>query len=798
MQKRTFNQDWRYARLDETADSSKMQAVTLPHDAMLAEPRTADSAGGTNTGWFAGYDYVYEKTFTAPAEWENQDVFVEFEGVYHRAEVWLNGEKLLFFPNGYLPFRVELGPHLHYGQQNTLRVIARNADQPNSRWYSGAGIYRSVWLLLLPKEHLDLDGVKVRTVDYKAPAIEVKLSAGCVGTARVEILDGKTVLADQTASLPGQESLTLSLPGAQLWNTEHPKQYLCRVTFGQDVREVWFGIRKVECDAKHGFCLNGERVILRGACIHHDNGLLGAVSHPFAEERKVRLLKENGYNAIRSAHNACSLALMEACDRLGMLLLDEYADMWYIHKTRYDYADYMPKRWQEDLKILVDRDYNHPSVVMYSIGNEVAETAQKRGIELTGQMTEYLHTLDERPVTCGVNIFFNFLSSLGLGVYSDKNAEKEVQRAEKRKNDKKKKKAVGSEFFNNLAGFAGSGFMKFGATLHGSDVKTRDAYARMDVAGYNYGINRYKKDFRLYPDRVIVGSETFCADAYRFWELAKQNPALIGDFVWSGMDYLGECGIGAWDYKDYAPEFDHGVGWLTAGAGRLDLTGKPTGEAAYTQVAFELSPIRIGVVPADHAGEPHSPSAWRMTNTYESWAWNGCEGKKTQVEVYARGAKVALFLNGEKLGEKVPKKDCRVVFQVEYRPGVLSAVSYDDEGKELCRTSLQSAQGDTQLTLLPERNEVGPEDLCYVRLQYTDQDGMVKPLVRGEIHVSVTGGTLCGLGNACPYNETGYLTRTTDTYYGEALAIIKPDGPGTVQISAESRYGTAQAQITCR
>ena len=798
MEKLIFNQGWYFARLQNAENGGTMQPVTLPHDAMLAEPRTPESAGGTNTGWFAGADYLYEKTFIAPTGWAGQQVLVAFEGVYHRAEVWLNGEQLSFFPNGYLPFRVDLTRHLRYGQPNTLRVIARNADQPNSRWYSGAGIYRSVWLLLLPQAHLDPDGVKIRTRDYTVPSIEVELCSASSGEACVEILDGETVLSRQTISLSGQASLPLDLPGAQLWSPEHPKRYLCRVRFGEDVREEWFGIREVRCDAKQGFRLNGQHIILRGACVHHDNGLLGAVSHPFAEERKVRLLMQAGYNAIRAAHNPCSPALLDACDRLGMLVVDEYADMWYIHKTRYDYATYLPERWRQDLEILVNRDFNHPSVVMYSIGNEVSETAQKRGIELTGKMVDYLHMVDDRPVTCGVNIFFNFLSSMGLGVYSDKNAEKEARQAEKRKGTTGKKKAVGSEFFNNLAGLAGSGFMKFGATLHGSDVKTRDAYARMDVAGYNYGIKRYRKDFRRYPDRVILGSETFCSDAYQFWELAKQHPALIGDFVWSGMDYIGECGIGAWEYKDYAPEFDHGVGWLTAGAGRLDITGRPNGEAAYTQVAFELSPIRIGVVPADHAGDPHSPSAWRMTNTWESWSWNGCEGKKTEVEVYARGARIALFLNGEKLGEKVPKGDCRVVFPVTYRPGVLMAVAYDADGTELCRTSLQSAQGDTQLTLCPEQPVVTPEELCYVRLQYTDSEGTLKPLTRGKIHVSVKGGTLLGLGNGCPYNETGYLTAGTDTYYGEALAIVRPDGPGTVQVTAESRLGTAQAQIVCK
>ena len=295
----------------------------------------------------------------------------------------------------------------------------------------------------------------------------------------------------------------------------------------------------------------------------------------------MRILMENGYNALRSAHNPCSKALLDSCDRLGMLVMDEYVDAWYIHKTDFDYVHYFEKWWREDLKDMVSKDYNHPSVIMYSTGNEVSETAQKKGIRLTKEMTEYLHTLDDRPVTCGINIFFNFLSSVGFGVYNDKKAKKEVEKAGKRK-------AVGSEFFNNLAGLLGDNTMKLGATLHGCDVRTRDAYAGMDIAGYNYGILRYRHDLKKYPQRLILGSETFCKDAYTFWELAKKHRRIIGDFVWAGMDYLGEVGIGAWEYRDYAPDFSHGPGWISAGSGRIDLTGKPLAEAAYTRVAFEL------------------------------------------------------------------------------------------------------------------------------------------------------------------------------------------------------------------
>ena len=791
----SLNSGWLVAHLGE---EDKAIPVSLPHDAMLSEPRTAESAGGTNTGWFQGRDYVYEKVFEAPAEWADRDVYLEFEGVYRNAEVWLNSEQIAFHAYGYTGFYVPLTGRVRLGEENLLRVIARNADQPNSRWYSGAGIYRPVWLHVLPKAHIGLDGLKIQTLDHVHPTVRVSLALSCPGNVQVAILDGDRELSRTECSCNPGGAVDISLPGAELWSPDHPKCYTCRAVFGEDVREESFGIRTVACDSRQGLCINGDRVILRGACIHHDNGILGAVTLPEAEERKVRLLKQAGYNAIRCAHNPCSKALLDACDRLGMLVLDEYADMWYIHKTRYDYASHMPDNWKNDLRDLVGKDFNHPSVVMYSIGNEVSETAQKRGIELTGQMTEYLHQLDDRPVTCGINIFFNFLSSMGLGVYSDKKAEQEAAKAERRKSSPAKKKAVGSEFFNNLAGLLGADFMKFGATLHGSDVRTRDAFARLDVAGYNYGEKRYLRDLKKYPQRVILGSETFCADAARFWDLAKEYPALIGDFVWTGMDYLGEVGLGAMEYKSYAPDFDHGPGWIAAGVGVLDLTGAPTGQTAYTQVAFELSPIRIGVVPADHAFEPHSPSAWRMSNTHETWAWNGCEGKETRVEVYARGAKVALILNGRPMGEKRLDRDSRAAFRVAWQPGELTAVVYSSDGAELGRTSLSSAGEETCLAVEPEQAQVTAGGLCYIRLRYTDEKGSLKPLARGEIHVAVKGGELLALGSACPYNERGYLTDTTDTYYGQALAIVRADGTGTITVRADSPYGSAQASVPCR
>ena len=787
----SFNRNWYVRHVEESGLGTP---VTLPHDAMLSEPRTALAEGGLNVSWFEGRDYVYTKKWNVTQEQLAQHLVLEFEGVYRKAEVFVNGKKAAFRPYGYTNFYVELDGLLRAGE-NTVEVIARNADQPNSRWYSGAGIYRPVKLWSSPKQYIPLNGVKIRTVSISPAAIEVTVKTSVPGDVQVEILDGGKVIA--TAA--GSGTFRMELPNTQLWSPENPKLYTARVTFGEDVDEETFGIRSLTW-GNDGLKINGQRVILRGACIHHDNGLLGAVCNSDALERRLRILKENGYNAIRSAHNPCSKAALEICDRMGLLMMDEYIDHWYIHKTKYDYVDFFPQFWKQDITDMVDKDYNHPCVILYSSGNEVAETAQPRGIALAKEMTELLHSLDStRPVTCGINIFFNFLNSIGFGQYSDEKAEKEAAKAAKAKaaGKKAKEKSTGSKFFNDMAGIMGADFMKTGATLHGSDVTTRKAFAAMDIAGYNYGEKRYKKDLKKYPDRLILGSETFCSDAYKFWELAKDNPRLIGDFVWSGFDYLGETMVGSWEFAEYAKNFEAGFGWMTAGSGRIDLTGKPLGEALYTQVAFEQAkgPF-IAVRPLCHGSKRHSPSAWKMTNAMPSWSWQGCEGKKAHVEVYARAAQVELLLNGKSLGKQAMKNNCLFTFHVPYENGTLEAVAYDASGKETGRCTLKTAAPQTVLQAVPEENSVKPGHLCFIRLQYADKNSIVKPCERGILDVSVTGGKLIGLGSACPYYELDYQGTKADTYYGEALAIVEAGSEGTVTLTATDGKLTANTSVS--
>ncbi len=768
------------------------KAVTLPHDAMLDEPRTPESPGEGNIGWYMGGDYEYTRTLSIPEEWRGRKLILEFEGVYHNAEVYVNGEKVAYRPYGYTNFYVPLNKYLRYGWENALRVVAHNADQPNSRWYSGTGIYRPVSLWMGGEDHIKLNGVRIRTLDYHTGQIEVLVKTSRPGEVLLEILDGEQVVyARRHTGRKSSLLFKITVPDAKLWTPDHPNLYTCRVTFGDDVVEERFGIRTLAWSPQAGMTINGERVILRGACIHHDNGPLGACAFPEAEERKVRLHKENGYNALRSAHNPCSKALLEACDRLGMLVMDEYVDAWTMHKTKYDYVTYLKDWWQQDLRDMVEKDYNHPSVIMYSTGNEVAETARPEGIQFTAEMTEYLHSLDDtRPVTCGINIFFNFLSSMGMGVYSDEKAEKQAPKPDK----PKKKKAVGSEFYNRLACMMGDKFMKWGATLHGSDVKTRDAFSKMDIAGYNYGIWRYKKDVKKYPNRLILGSETFCKDAWLFWDIARDNPQIIGDFVWAGMDYIGETGDGAPEYGDYRMEAEETR--MTGGNGRIDLTGKPRAEAAYTRVALgQQAAPSIGVWPVDREDRPNL-TGWNLTKAVESWAWPGCGGKPAVVEVYARAVEVELLLNGESLGRKKAHKSCRTLFKTSYAPGELTAIAYDANGAVQGTCSLSSATGPAALRLLPETDAARPGALCFVRLRYADKNGIWMPTEHHTLKARAENGTLMGLCSANAYVRGNYTDGRTETYYGEALAVVRAGATGEVTLFVSEDEGDESVSLT--
>ena len=827
MKKIDFNHDWTVKCLTRNAEPKK---VTLPHDAMIGEPRKAWSTGADNIGYFCGGDYEYTKTFSG-TDLAGQNVVAEFESVYMEPEVYLNGEKIGSRPYGYTNFYIDLTGRLK--DENEIKVIAHNNTHPNSRWYSGTGIYRPVFLWVGEEKHIAVNGVRVRTLSINPARIEVKVQTTAPGEVLIAIPDlGITAKADATEETGFTDILSrtnseieaaasgenygayqkayvavceIECRDAKLWSTDDPNLYTMKVTFAEDEAETTFGIRTLTF-GQDGICINGERVILRGACIHHDNGVLGACTYPEAEERRVRIMKENGYNAIRSAHNPCSKYLLDACDKLGVLMMDEFVDCWYIHKTKYDYVRYAADWWKQDFKDMVDKDYNHPSVVMYSTGNEVAETSEKRGIALTKEYTDYLHYLDDsRSVSCGINIFFNFLYSMGMGVYSDDKAgkaageenltyEEQEQRAAEAGAKAGKKKAVGSEFYNMLACALGDNFMKFGAWLPMSDWKTKDAFANMDVAGYNYGLFRYKGDLKKYPNRLILGSETFCKDAYKFYEIARDNPRIVGDFVWAGIDYIGEAGMGASDFSDYVMTEEEAK--MTGDNGRIDLNGNPRVEALYTRVALdqEKGPY-IAVLPMYDDKKPVF-TGWKLSKALESYSWPQCEGRKMEVEVYARAASVELFVNNTSVGRKnMPKKDCRVVFHTEYHSGEIKAVSYDAAGQVIGEKILKTAGEDTVFNVTPESNTVHKEGLVYIPVEYTDSEGIWKPAEKHTIHVEVENGRLLGLGNAAPYTLRNYTDDTFETYFARALAVVQADGSGDLKVKVSDESETKEISV---
>jgi len=781
-----FNDNWYFYK--ESQEDKKI-IVTLPYDAMIKEKRNISNPGGVNISYFAGGKYIYEKEFTLDSK-PDSIVYFEFEGVYRKAHIYINDKEACYRSYGYTDFIFEATKYRNLNGKNRIKVTVDNSEQPNSRWYSGSGIFRPVSIYILPKNHIIPNSIKVTTLDYQKGLINIKAKLSDITSTKIDIFNYKNEIVytekiDSTANI--DSNITLSNP--ELWSANNPRLYHLRITIPNEEENLEFGIRKITLDKEKGLLINGRRVILLGGCIHHDNGILGANTFEFSERRKVRLLKAAGYNALRMAHNPCSKALLKACDELGMYVLDEYVDCWYIHKTKYDYADEVSTNYQNDLKEMVDKDYSHPSVIMYSIGNEVSETESKKGAAFTKMLTDALHSLDStRPVTCGVNISMNFMARLHLGVYSNKKASQGT---------KEKQRSIGSEHFNKLVNVFGAKMMEKIARTHLADVTTKESFSHLDIAGYNYGLSRYKHDLKKYPNRFVLGTETFCFEEGKFMALAKKNNRLVGDFVWAALDYLGEAGIGSWVSAKDKSIFTDKASWISAGSGRLDLLGDENREMAYSRTAWNQEVISMGVVsPLDYRLK-HSPSAWKMSQALDSYSFEGEENHKTRVEIYSQANYIQLYQNGKLLTTRKKKNDNGFYsIKINYFPGTLKAVALGSDKKEISSYELKTAGKETILQAIAETDEIGKDGLSYIHLYITDSQGTIKPLEDASVKMdSLEGGQLLALGNACPFNKDGYSNSKTDTYYGKALAIIKPDSIGSIKASFSSSYGKAQVLV---
>ena len=754
-------------------------SVTLPHDAQTLERRRADASDGGH-GYFPGGVYTYEKTFTAPADWEGKKVLVEFEGVYKNSTVSLNGKQIGGHKYGYTTFTVEL-TGLNYGGENTLTVVADNSQLPNSRWYSGSGIYRPVWLHIGGDARIEYQGVKITTLSIDPARIKVETEA--TGDVSVEILEGETVVATGSGA-----ACELEIPNARLWSDETPNLYTARVTCGSDVVEEKFGIRKIEWSPK-GLFINGKKTLLRGGCVHHDNGILGAATYDESEWRRVRILKEAGFNAIRAAHNPTSRAMLEACDHYGMYMMDETFDMWYNRKNKFDYGCDFEENWEADTAAMVRRDHNHPCVIFYSIGNEVAEPGEAKGLDYGKKQIDLIHSLDAtRPVTCGLNLMILGRAAKGQGIYQDGEMNSDAS-----KKKQKTESQNASLLFNTIASFVGTGMNKGGNSPKVDAIATPIINA-LDIAGYNYGSGRYPLEEKQHPERIVFGSETFPQDIYKNWEQVKAHPYILGDFMWTSWDYLGEAGIGAWSYTGGMP-FNRPYPWVLAGAGVIDILGNPDASCRYASTVWGLEKApRIGVKPVNHPGVRVSKSVWRGTNAIESWAWAGCEGNKAEVEVYSDAETVELLLNSKSLGKK-KLKEMKAIFKAKYAPGKLTAVAYDAMGREISRRTLESAEGKTKVVVSPEKETVRPGEICYIPVEIVGENGVVESNADKRLTVSVEGGQLLAFGSANPCHEDQYHTGSFTTYYGRALAIVRAGECGQMRICVEGEDASATVEI---
>ncbi len=739
--------------------------VRLPHDAQITETRGPETSNGGHA-YFPGGIYTYEKTFTAPAQWEGKAVLAEFEGVYKNSTVSLNGKELCFHPYGYTGFFVEL-EGLKIGGENTLTVVADNSKLPNSRWYSGSGIYRPVWLHVCEKDGLRPESVRISTVSI-APAV-IRVQSPVPITAEVNGVTGHGT------------DFELTIPDAKLWSAEEPNLYTANITAGEgDTMEVTFGIRQITWSSR-GLFINGRETLLRGGCVHHDNGILGAATYDESEDRRVRIMKANGFNAIRSSHNPASKALLRACDKYGMYVMDETFDMWYNRKNTYDYGCDFDQWWERDTAAMVERDFNHPSVILYSIGNEVAEPFEEKGIEAGRRMVELCHSIDPtRPVTCGTNLMIIARAAKGQGIYQDGE--------QKTGGDVKQKEGGNASLaFNIMASFMGTSMNKAGNSPK-IDALTTPFIDSLDIAGYNYGSGRYPLEAKAHPDRVLFGSETFPQDIWKNWEMVKKYPYLVGDFMWTAWDYLGEAGIGAWSYTGGMP-FNRPYPWILAGAGVIDITGVPDGSCKYASTVWglEKSPV-IAVRPVNHPGVRPAKSVWRGTNAILSWSWQGCAGNKATVEVYSDKAAVELFINGKSQGRK-KVRECKAAFNVKYAPGTVTAVAYDEAGNEAGRSELRSAEGKLKVTLRPETDKVKPGDIVYIPVTIEGENGVVESNADRKITLKVEGGELLAFGSANPCTKEQYHTGTFTTYYGRALAVVRAREDGKIRVTVESGKG---------
>jgi beta-galactosidase len=802
-----FDSGWRFHRGDvagaEAAefDDQSWRRLDLPHDwsveALPAAPESNgagavwggidvplrigpfdmyQSEGKRDTGWVVGGTGWYRKRFTAGDMRDGSQTEIVFDGVYMDSDVWLNGHHLGNHPYGYTSFAFDLTPSLKRQGENVLAVRVRNSGR-NSRWYSGSGIYRHVWLHVTGPVRVPLWGVFVTTPEVSERSASLKVAvkvenrekAAREVTIRVRLRDAKNTLVGshevaQRVTAGGQAEIeqTIAVSSPALWSPAAPTLYRAEVELisGDAVFDsvtTSFGIRKVEVDAERGLRINGEVVKLRGGCMHHANGLLGSAAIDRAEHRRVELMKAHGFNAIRCAHNPPSPAFLDACDRLGMVVIDEAFDQWSLQKNSQDYHLYFKDWWRRDIDSMVLRDRNHPSVVFWSIGNEIPERAEPLGVSEAKEIVEEIHRLDNtRLITAAVN-----------------------------------------------------------PSRHGAELvpwaDSDPAFKYLDVCGYNYYWNQYEKDHERLPKRIMMSTESFPLRAFENWQMVEKHPYVLGDFVWTGMDYLGESGIGNAQLNRYGPrrpepalKGDMGgqslasfalifadYPWFNAFCGDVDLIGDAKPQLFYKRVLWGASKLEMVVQRPIPEGREQLISAWGWADELKSWTWPGYEGMPITVRVYSQGDQVRLLLNDREIGVKPVsvENEFKAEFEVPYAAGELKAVALKN-GSPIAELAFKTAGKPAKLRMKADRPSIRPDrnDLAFVALEVLDQDGSLVPDATAVVRFDISGaGELAATGTANPKDVRSFRQPLATTYHGKCLAIVRPTGSaGRITLVAKS------------
>ncbi len=781
-----FDQGWRFYRgggegFAATAfDDSAWRSVDLPHDwsvedvpASLSQaavgPFDKRAIGRTATGFAIGGEGWYRKSIDLDDLPADARLELALDGAYLETEIWLNGQSLKTNVNGYIPFAVDLTPALDRAGKNILAIHVRNEGR-NSRWYSGSGLYRSIELIARPSgSRIAPWGVGAWTRRLAKGAAEISVTTELELVAPDQQLitrlrdENGMVVAQASSKASSTTSQSLTVRGPRLWSPDQPQLYQLETVLQSGDRtidrlEQPFGVRIISFDARRGMTLNGARFALRGGCVHHDNGLLGACAYPDADERRIRLLKARGFNAIRSSHNPASRSLRDACDRLGMLLIEEAFDVWHSAKEPEDFSTQFEGHWEEVLEAMVRSARNSPSVIMWSIGNEIPYRATDEGVKWQWRLANAVRQMDPtRPVTAGLN------GVLGAPMVADADTARTGQ----------------------------AGKVDNASTIF------------LDVPGYNYRLEDIEAEQQVYPDRVVYASETFARDLYDYKALSDRAPYFLGEFLWTAMDYLGEAGLGATaQLKDGSfPIYMPAYPWVNAWCGDIDLIGQQKASSLARDVLWGMSPLEISVQRPIAAGKFEYVANWGWPDELQSWTWPGSEGRVLSVRVHCAGDRVELRLNGAVVGTRALTKSdgMRCEFKLPYAAGVLEAVGYRG-GQVIGRRTLRTVGTAAAIRLRAERDKVppGPLGLHYLVVEVVDQEGHVLPDEQRSVRLTLEGtASLLAFGSANPLATGSLQARETQTFRGRAMAIFRSLGSASdvrVEMTSEGLEG-ATAQL---